>query len=193
MKEINGRKADYPVLDIFLKRHSPRAMSSEALKEDELMTLFEAARWAPSSSNRQPWKFIYAKRETSEFEVFLGLLEDGNREWCIRAGALIVLASYNLKKDGTMNGSHSFDAGSAWENLALQATEMSLVAHSMSGFDHDMAREKLEIPQDYTIEAMIALGRPGSIADLSEKNQARETPNQRKEIKEIVSEGKFAN
>ncbi|MEK7539433.1 MAG: nitroreductase family protein [Patescibacteria group bacterium] len=123
MKTINNRTTKYPINDMFLKRYSPRAMSGEKISEEKLMTLFEAARWAPSSSNTQPWRFLYAMRDTPEFENLFSLLVDFNKDWCARAGALVVTVS---KKTGLKDGlsiTHSFDAGSAWENLALQASE----------------------------------------------------------------------
>ena len=191
MKTANGRTTEYPIDDIFLKRHSPRAMSGETISEKELMTLFEAAHWAPSASNRQPWRFIYAMRDTPEFEKLFSLLIDFNKDWCIRASVLIVTISNKLTYKGTPSVTHSFDTGAAWENFALQAQNMNLVAHGMEGFDYKMAKEKLGIPDDYNVEMMIAVGRPGKIEDLPESLRAREKPSDRKKLEELVFEGKF--
>jgi len=195
MKTINSRTTKYPIDDNFLKRYSPRAMSGEAISREELYTLFDAARWAPSAYNVQPWRFIYAMRETKEFETLLSVLVDFNKAWCIKAGALIMLISKKTsetpkgaKKENT---THSFDAGSAWENLALQAAKMNLVAHGMSGFDYALAKEKLSVPDDYAVEMMIAVGKPGKIEDLPEAMRAGEKPSDRKPLEEIVFEGKF--
>jgi len=195
MKTINNRTTKYSIDDNFLKRYSPRAMSGEAVSKDELMTLFEAARWAPSAYNVQPWRFIYAMRETKEFDILLSLLVDFNKTWCIKAGALIAViskkTSENAKGEKKENTTHSFDAGSAWENLALQASKMNLVAHGMSGLDYALAKEKLSIPDDYSVEMMIAVGKHGKIEDLPEAMRAGEKPSDRKPLEEIVFEGKF--
>lgn len=192
MKTINNRTTKYEIEDVFLERYSPRAMSGESISKEELMTLFEAARWAPSASNIQPWRFVYAIRDTQEFEVFLSFLTANNRDWCKKAGALVVTISKKTNKDGNPSITHSFDAGSAWENLALQASSMSLVSHGMAGFDYNVAKEKLNVPDDYSVEMMIAIGRPGKIEDLPEPLRAREKPSDRKLLEEIVFEGKFS-
>ena len=186
------RKAEYPVDELFLDRWSPRAMSGEALTEEELLTLFEAARWAPSSYNNQPWRMLYARRETEHWPAFLGLLVEGNRAWAKDAAALVLFVS---KETFDFNGqpypTHSFDAGAAWENLALQATLMGLVTHGMQGFDYERARTELRIPEGFRVEAMVADGRPGDPAKLPEKAREREKPSDRKPLSEIICEGPF--
>lgn len=186
------RKADYKISDIFIKRSSPRAMSGESITDEELMQLFEAARWAPSSFNNQPWRFVYAKRDTSAWDKFFSLLVDANKVWCKNASVLCVIISrttfeYNNKPSRT----HSFDTGSAWENLALQASINSLIAHGMEGFDYDKAKNELHIPDGFQVEAMCAIGKHGKIEDLPEKLQKGETPSDRKKLNEIICEGKF--
>jgi nitroreductase len=170
-------------------------MSGEAVSKDELMTLFEAARWAPSASNIQPWRFIYAIRDTLEFETLFSLLADFNKDWCARAGALIVTISKTTRetsKGGVAeNKTHSLDTGAAWENFALQASSMGLVAHGMAGFDYVLAKEKLSIPDEYKVEMMIAVGKPGKVEDLPDALREREAPSDRKPLKEIIFEGKF--
>jgi nitroreductase len=193
MKTINNRITKYPVDDNFLKRYSPRAMSGENISREELMTLFEAARWAPSSSNTQPWRFIYAMRDTLEFEIFLSFLLEGNRIWCKKASILVVTISKKTNDKSNPSATHSFDTGSAWENLALQASSMNLIAHGMSGIYFDLIKEKLGIPDDYSVEMMIAIGKYGKIEDLPEPLRAREEPSNRKPLEEIVFEGKFKN
>jgi len=191
MKTINNRTTKYPVGDIFLKRYSPRAMSGEIISKDELMTLFESARWAPSASNIQPWRFIYATRETPEFDAFFSALVEFNQLWCKNASALIVTISKKDTDESEKNNTHSFDAGAAWENLALQATEMNLVAHGMAGFDYNLIKEKLGVPDNYNVEMMIAVGKHGKIEVLPERMRKGETPSDRKPLEEIVFEGKF--
>ncbi len=190
MKKVNGRETNYNIDDIFLNRHSPRAMSGEAVSKEELMTLFEAARFAPSAYNAQPWRFIYAMRDTKDFEKLFSFLVDFNKDWCVRAGALIVTISKKTSGSGDKpNRTHSLDTGAAWENLALQAQTLGLVAHGMSGLDYDMAKTKLGIPDDHAVEMMIAIGKPGKIEDLPEIIRTGETPNDRRPLEEIVFEG----
>ena len=193
MKTINNKSTEYPIDDIFLQRYSSRAMSGEAISKEEIMTLFEAARWSPSSMNAQPWRFIYAMCGSPEFEKFFSLIMEKNQIWAKNSSALILLISKNNLDDGSFSAPHSFDAGAAWENLALQATSMKFVSHAIGGFDKKLAKENLKISDDYTIEIMIAIGKPGKIEDLPEALQAREKPSQRKNLKEIIFEGSFKN
>jgi len=187
-----ARKAAYPINDIFLKRWSPRAMSGEAITFEQLMTLFEAAHWAPSSYNGQPWRFIYAQRETPEWEKLFDVMVPFNQEWTKNAAALVVVISHNVfEYNGKPDRTHSFVAGSAWENLALQATFMGLVAHAMEGFDYDRVKKDLNIPDDYTVEAMVAIGKPGPLSVLSAEMQKNEVPSERKSVHEIVFKGMF--
>jgi nitroreductase len=166
-------------------------MSGEKISDEELMTLFEAARWAPSSYNNQPWRFIYAKRETDEWKKLFDLMGDFNRSWTKNAAALIVVVSYNNFSNGKRARTHSFDTGAAWENLALQASIMRLVAHGMEGFDYEKAQKELSIPNDHTVECMIAIGRPGKKEDLPQELQVREVMSDRKPLKELVFHGTF--
>lgn len=167
-------------------------MNGEELSDEELMPLFEAARWAPSSYNAQPWRFLYAKRNSPHWETFFGLLVSFNQMWARNAAVLVVIIS---KKTFEMNGkpskTHSFDAGAAWENLAIEAETRGLVTHGMEGFDYDRAQKELGIPEDFRVEAMLAIGKKGRKEDLPPELQERESPSQRKALKEIVMEGKF--
>lgn len=186
------RQADYAIQPLLVKRWSPRAMSGEPLTNEELMPLFEAARWAPSSFNNQPWRFIYSVRNSSTWSEFLGLLVEGNQVWAKNAAVLIVVAS---KKTFDYNGkasiTHSFDAGAAWENLALEAAARNLVAHGMQGFDYAKAKSLLNIPDDYTVECMIAIGKPGRIEDLPLALQEKEFPSSRKLLRDIIMPDRF--
>jgi len=189
---MTNRKPDYKIHDIILHRWSPRAMSGQSISDEELMTLFEAARWAPSSYNNQPWYFVYAKRDTPAWDIFFDLLVDFNKQWCKNAAVLMVIISrdtfeYNDKPSRT----HSFDTGAAWENLALQGEVNNLVVHGMEGFSYERAKQKLNIPNGYTVEAMAAIGKPGKKEDLPPDLQAREEPTDRKKISEFVFEGVF--
>ncbi len=162
------------------------------MAREELMGLFEAARWAPSSFNNQPWRFLYARRNSPEWQTFFDLLGQGNKSWAKNAAALIVIISKTtFDRNGKPSRTHSFDAGAAWGNLALQASIKGLVAHGMQGFDYDKARQALGIPDDYQVEAMAAVGRPGRREDLPEEKQVGEKPSGRKPLSEIVIEGGF--
>jgi nitroreductase len=193
-KNENSRKTDYKINSIFVNRWSPRSMTGEEIDEEVLMSLFEAARWAPSSFNNQPWRFIYSKREDSEWTKFLDLLVEGNKIWAKDAGVLVVVISrknfeYNEKPSIT----HQFDTGAAWENLALEASIRGIVAHGMQGFDYHKARVDLSIPDLFDIMAMIAIGKRGPLENLPPKLQQVEKPNDRTSLKEIIMEGSFKN
>lgn len=166
-------------------------MSGADLDEAALLTLFEAARWAPSANNNQPWRFIYARRDTPRWEVFFELLAEGNRIWAKNAAVLIAVISKTTFDSGSPARTHSYDAGAAWVSLALQGSLKNLVVHCMQGFDYDKAKEALRVPDDYAVEAMIAVGRPGNKEDLPEYLQEREFPSPRKKLDEIVMEGVF--
>ncbi|NNJ27483.1 nitroreductase family protein [Alienimonas chondri] len=187
------READHAIEPLFLKRWSPRAMSGEALAEDQLMRLFEAARWAPSTYNEQEWRFLYARRETPHWTDFFNLLAEPNKGWCGDAAVLgVVLSKKTFTRNDKPNPVHTFDSGLAYQNLALQGAAMGLVVHGMAGFDFDKARRDLNVPEDFAVEAMFAVGHHGDPADLPEELREREEPSGRKPVGEIVREGKFS-
>lgn len=191
-----SRIADHPVDPMFLQRWSPRAFTGESISEAELMTLFEAARWAPSAGNSQPWRFIYARRETAAWQRFLGLLEEANRVWAHRAAALvIVLSKKSVQRPGRAEPkplySHSFDTGSAWAMLALQALRSGWHTHPMLGFDIPRTIAELRIPDDHHVEAAVAIGRRGDKSVLSDSQQEHEIPSGREPLANLVIEGEF--
>ena len=159
------------------------------MKKEDLLTLFDAARWAPSAFNTQPWRFVYAIAGTPDFDLLFSHLTDGNKVWCKNAGALAVIISKNLDDRGKPSPTHSFDTGAAWENLALQGAFMSLVTHGMAGYNADNLRSSLNLSSDFSIEAMLAIGYPGDPSLLPEKVQLGETPNGRRPLSEIAFEG----
>jgi nitroreductase len=191
----NPRAADHPINPVFLERWSPRAFDGHPVPREDLMAILEAARWAPSSYNQQPWRFVYAIKDGPHWTEFLDLLVEANRAWCRDAGALLVLLSKTTqaRPDGSEvpSYSHSHDAGCAWGYLALQATMMGYAAHGMVGFDHERAPRALGVPPSYRIEQMIALGRRGDPAKLPESVRAREQPNTRRPLTESVAKGTF--
>jgi nitroreductase len=192
---INGsdmRNADHFVDRIFLDRWSPRAMSGEEIPLEEFQILLEAARWAPSSGNNQPWRFLFARRSSESWSLFYDLLTDSNKVWCAHASALLVIVSCTTFPSGRACRTHSFDSGAAWMSLALQGTMKGYVVHGMEGFDYDQARISLSVPAGYLIEAMAAIGLPGRSEDLPEKLQLREVPSERRSLAQSACEGPFS-
>jgi nitroreductase len=187
-----NRKSEHPIDKIFIDRWSPRAMSGEPLSDIELFPLFEAAKWAPSSYNEQPWRFIYAKRGSKNWEKFFNLLVKANQSWCKNAAVLVCAIS---KKTFTRNNkphvTHMFSTGSAFENLALQASSSGFVCHGMGGFDYKKAVVELKVPDDYEVNMMFAIGKPAPAESLPEEMQKMENPSNRKPLKEIIFEGEF--
>jgi nitroreductase len=192
IKGSEVRKADFPIESLLLDRWSPRAMSGEEIAEEQLMRLFEAARWAPSSFNAQQWRALYARRGTEHWKVFFELLVDANKAWAKNAAALVMFISRKrFEHDNEPSITHSYDTGSAWENFALQGWSQGLVVHGMQGFDYERARVDLRIPDEFQVEAMAAVGKPAAKEVLPEKLQKRESPNDRRKLTESICEGSF--
>jgi nitroreductase len=186
------RKSGYPINSLILNRWSPRSMTGEELDEQDIMPLFEAARWAPSSFNNQPWRFIYAKRDTGHWDRLFNLLVDTNKLWAKNAALLVVVISRkNFEFNEKPARTHQFDAGSAWQNLALEAHSRGIVAHGMQGFDYEKARVDLGIPVDFEVMAMIAIGKKAPKENLPVELQDKEKLSDRKPLKDIIMEGIF--
>jgi nitroreductase len=193
----NNRKADHPIHPIFLERWSARSFTAEAMPEADLLTMFEAARWAQSASNNQPWRFSYALRGDAGWQRYIDFLTEGNQPWAQNAAALVIVAS-KLKTSPT-DGSepkpiatHSLDTGAALQAFTLQAAHLGYIAHPMAGIHADKIRAELGIPADeYKIEAAIAVGRLAPKDMLAERFRGREVQSQRKPLAEIVFRGKF--
>lgn len=167
-------------------------MSGESIADVGLMSLFEAAKWAPSSYNNQPWRFLYAKRDTPQWDTFFNFLVEFNQSWCNNASALIVVCSLkNFNHNSKPSRTHNFDAGAAWMSLALQGSMDGLVVHGMEGFDYDQARTALNIPEDVDVECMVAVGKLGKKEDLPPMLQEKEVLSDRKKLSETVREGKW--
>lgn len=186
------RLADHPVDPLFLRRWSPRAMSGAPVEREALLSLLEAARWAPSAGNRQPWRIVYALRDAPQFTALFDCLEPGNQEWCQRAGALILLAALAIRPDGRPATSAPFDCGLACMALLLQGTLARLVVHPMGGFDRERARAAAGIPAGMELQVMIAVGHPGDPELLSERNRAREHPSDREPVDAWAHEGRWS-
>jgi nitroreductase len=196
MTEANHRKADYPIDEMFLQRWSPRAFDSQEISEHELFTMLEAARWAASSYNAQPWRFVWARRNTPHWEKFQGLLVEFNQSWAKDASALVFLISKSLMRPqgadtDVPSYTHSLDAGTASGYFALQASRMGWFVHGMAGFDKDRAVSELHVPSGYRIEAAYAVGKLGDKSKLPPMLQSRETPSSRLTLSELAFEGSF--
>jgi nitroreductase len=196
MTSVNSRTANHPIDSLFLMRWSPRAFTGEEIPEATLFTLLEAARWAPSSYNSQPWRFLFSKKDSRSWPTFVRLLSESNQSWAKNASALLIVVSKKTfvppgQDAAVASRTHSFDAGAAWAHLALQASLLGWHAHAMAGFDIDRTRTELSVPDDYRIEAAIAIGRRGDKSTLPERLQTREAPNGRRPLAETVLEGGF--
>ena len=190
------RTPSHSIDPLFHARWSPRAFSTEEISAETLMGLFEAAHWAPSAMNVQPWRFVYARRGSPAFDRFLATLAPANRAWAGKAAALVAVVSAELmtlpgKEEPVPSESHSFDAGAAWAQLALQAQLWGWSTHAIGGFDRDEARRALAVPPAHRIEIFVAIGRRGDATALPDWARAREAPNDRKPVSELVREGSF--
>ena len=197
MTTIGTRTSDHDIDPLFLERWSPRAFTGEPIPEPVLMQIFEASRWAASAYNSQPWRFVYARRDTPAWAGMLSLFVEGNQVWCKQASVLIVVGSDSMmlppgKTTKVPSHSHSFDTGAASANLALQATRLGWYAHAMIGFDRERAFAELGFSEGHRVEAAFAIGKLGDKSTLPAPLQAREVPNGRKPLAETVFEGKLA-
>ena len=191
-----SRQTEHPIDPLFTNRWSPRAYSGEAMDDATLLRLFEAARWAPSASNLQPWRFLYGKAGTSAWQPLFDSLVPFNQSWAAKASVLIAVVSRVRatppgKTDKVDNVWHAFDAGAVWQNLALQASQLGWYAHGMGGFDNAALRQALNVPEDYAIHAVVAVGKLGDKAQLPEALQQREGPSPRQPLAALVAEGAF--
>ena len=190
------RTPSHPVDPIFVRRWSPRAFDTSPMSRADLMTMLEAARWAPSAYNIQPWRFIYALRGDESWQDFVDLLDPSNASWAARASALVFVVSDRLTPargsgSATPSRTHQFDTGAAWAHLALQATMLGYQAHAMAGIHYDAVRERLVVPESFQIEIAVAIGRRASPETLPEELQARELPSDRLPLAGLAFAGRF--
>lgn len=184
------RRPDYPIDPIFLNRWSPRSFLQKEVPDEVLCTVLEAARWAPSGSNEQPWRFILA-RTPEDRETFMSFLNEGNRLWCERVPVMALILSKKINSNDTPSRSHAFDAGAAWGFLSLEATRQGLIVHAMTGYQPDKARALLNVPEEYELQAVVSIGYRGPKEALTEQQQEREKPSVRRPLKESLFEGGF--
>jgi len=185
------REAEHAIDPAFLNRWSPRAFSPEPVDDETLMGVFEAARWAASSFNEQPWRFLLARSEKDR-ATFLNFLAPPNQVWAKNAPVLVLIVSKKtFSHNGQPNAVFAFDAGTCSGYLTLQASLSGLIAHGMAGFDRDKARTALNIPEDFDPLAVFAIGKHGDKNTLPPDVQAREVPSGRRPVRESVMEGGF--
>ena len=192
----NPAPVEYPVHELIRERWSPRAFSRNEISSEDLRSLFEAARWAPSSSNEQPWAFIVATRNDNEnFTKALQPLVEFNANWAKNAYVLgFAVAELAFAKNNTPNRNAHYDTGAAMSQLTTEATSRGIFVHQMAGFDPDTAREVFEIPSGWDAIAAFAMGYPGDPASLPQPYRDRETaPRVRKPIREFVMNGKWGH
>jgi nitroreductase len=185
---------NYPVHELLKRRWSPRAFSNRPVEPEKLRSVFEAARWAASSYNGQPWSFIYATREEpEEFQRILGCMVEFNQNWAKHAPVIgITVARLKFEHDGSANRHAYHDVGQAAANLAIEAVAQGLQLHQMAGILVDKAREALSIPEGYDPVAGFALGYPGDPATLPDQLRQREAAkSERKPAEAFVYNGRW--
>ena len=187
-----SRTPNHPILPVFTDRWSPRAFSDKPVSETQVLTLLEAARWAPSASNLQPWRFIYGIKGEPEFDTLLSLLIPFNEGWAKNAAALIFITSVTSFDGQRQNITNSFDAGAAWMSLAIQAQSMGLVAHGMAGIEYEKAPLVLELSPFLKVEAAVAVGYQGEASSLPDFLQAREAASDRQPLETMAFKGRFS-
>jgi len=188
--------SDFPVHELIRERWSPRAFSDKPVPQDILRAIFEAARWAPSSNNEQPWAYIVAARDDKDsFEKMLGVLVEFNAKWA-RSAPVLALAVSELAfaKNNVPNRNAQYDTGAASALLSVEATARGLAVHQMAGFDPDKARQVFGIPAGWEAIAALAIGYPGDPASLPPPLKDREmAPRTRKPIAEFVMAGHWGH
>ena len=179
------------LLPVIAARWSPRAFDPDRpVREDEMLSLLEAARWSASSNNLQPWRLAWAPRGEAAFAAILDCLNPGNRVWAGRAGALVVGCAVPDRPDGAPNRHAAHDLGQALAQLALQAAGMGLGVHQMGGFDAERMRAALRVPDGVDPYTAVAVGWPGDPALLDEAARAREAaPRERLPLAEVAPRG----
>lgn len=171
-----SNQVEYPVADLIEQRRSRRAYSTNPIEHEKIKSLFEAARWAPSSMNEQPWSYLYATKDQPElWNKLLNLLNESNRVWATNAPLLILsLARKTHIRNGANNALARYDTGAANTLLSIQATQLGLNVHQMGGYDRQKAIEILNIPDAYEPIVIMAIGYPGDPDSLSENLKLRE-------------------
>ena len=167
---------EFPVTDIIEQRKSRRAYSSQPIEQEKISSIFEAARWAPSSMNEQPWVYVYATQDQPAlYKKIWKSLNESNQVWARHAPVLVVsLIRKTLLQNGRVNGAAHYDAGAANALLSLQATHLGLNVHQIGGYSKEILIHELNVPDDYEPMVVIAIGYPGDPESLPEHLKQRE-------------------
>jgi nitroreductase len=184
-------QTEFPVLEVIRQRWSPVVFSTQAVEPEKLLTVLEAARWAPSSYNEQPWSFIVARKEQPEdFARMVGCLVPGNIAWAEHVPVLILsVAKRRFDRSQAVNRHAAHDVGTATGFLMLQATALGLSTHAMAGFDAEKAREAYGIPETHEAVAAIALGYRGDDTNAPEELRKRNARKSRRGLDQFVYTG----
>lgn len=185
---------EFEISELIKNRRSVRAYDPRPVEQEKLKSLFEATRWAPSSINEQPWIYLYAtKAQPALWNTFFDVLNDGNKAWVREAPVLIFsIARKNFSRFNTPNAYALYDLGAANSLLALQAVDLGLQVRQMAGYDHEQARVKLNIPDEYELGVFMAVGYPGDVNQLPEELKKRElAPRERYLQQEFTINGTF--
>jgi len=189
----NSRIASSSVEPMFIERWSSKAFSDQDLSKDQISSLFEAAHWAPSASNRQPWLFVYAT-DGPDREKFNTLLNEGNARYAPKAGMMVLVFARIVDDDGNKIRTAQFDTGAAWMSLALQANRMGLNTRAMGGIDLDAAYDVAGLSRDnFETICAIAVGYRGTDDDIHERMVKENQANDRKDVSEIAFKGTYSS
>jgi len=181
---------DHPIVAHIAERWSPRAFDERGIEESELRSLFEAARWAASCFNAQPWRFVYAHRGEPAFDTLVDCINERNGAWARNAAVLLVAVAKTAHEDGSPNSHAEHDLGQAMAMLSVEATARGISMHQMAGFYPDKARELLGVPDGFVPKTAAALGYLGQPDTLSDSLKERElAPRVRKPVSEIAFKG----
>jgi nitroreductase len=192
---VKPRNVDHPIHQLIHDRWSPVVFAQDLVEEEKLLTLFEAARWAPSSYNEQPWHWVIGKRGHKSHDAILSTLAKPNQEWAQYAPIVgISVARLNFSKNGKPNRHALHDVGLAMGLMAIQAVDLELSLHQMAGFDVEKAREVLRIPSDCEPAAAFAIGYMANPKQSPHENlrQRDEAPGQRRALSQMVFEGEWS-
>ena len=191
---INEQKTE--ILPLIKKRWIPREFDPvKNICQEDLNLLFEAARWAPSSYNEQPWSFIVATKENSdEFKKIISILMTGNKAWASQASALVLtVASLRSSHSGSENFHALYDLGASVANLTTEATELNICVHQMGGFHHDSAKVVFKLPEMYSPVSVLAIGYLPENADFEARARELFTKRKRKPLDEFVFRNAWGN
>lgn len=190
---IKSAAADHPILDLLANRWSPYGFDPRPVEEEKLLSCLEAARWAPSSYNEQPWSFLLARRgDADEFRQMLECLVEANQAWARHAGVLLLtVAARQFARNGKPNRMAEHDVGLAMGNLSAQATALGLAVHQMAGINPSKARQTYGIPPSHDPLTAVALGYPATSPGETAFAQRDQSPRSRKPLREFVFRGSW--